>query len=117
MSLAVMLAPLSRKTGYKISIATKASGVRGLTEPLPALGLLEALRSGCGRKAGRGITSTSTVVLRPATESAAPDDAAGPEAATPATGGPAGAEPDLGARFHDRDAVRQPTHPVVDDHR
>src|SRR5580765_7387151 len=78
-------------------------------DALSAVGLLEAVRSTAGRRPSLEPQAHAPRVLRAAAELAATDHSAGAAADSSAAHRAAGAEPDVGARFHDRDALRQPS--------
>src|SRR5690606_17834738 len=80
----------------------------GCRRALSALGLLEALWPAAGGRLPMESQARASRVLRPALESAATNDAPGAAAHSAAVGRTAGVESDLGARLHDRDALRQP---------
>ena len=73
------------------------------------------VEDGADQVAGGGAAvepqTPSSRVLRATAESAAPDDPAGAAAGTTAAPGAAGAEPHLGPRLHDRDALRPAADP------
>ena len=80
----------------------------------PAVGLLEVLLPLAAPGPSLEPQARASRVLRAATESAPPDDPAGAQARPASVGGTAGAEPDLGARFHERDALRRPADSAAD---
>ena len=89
--------------------ASRSAGCGGDRRPdrrggaLPAMGRLEVLRPAAGRRAALEPHASTSRVLCAAAASAASDDPAG----APATDGPARAEPHLGARLQERDALRR----------
>ena len=83
-------------------------GVDGCRGAVRALGVLEVFRS--APRGGPSLESQARVsrVLRAAPESAAANYAAGAATHPAAADGATDTQPDLGARFHDRDTLRRP---------